>query len=176
MMRVTEKVPVSITTQVETFIRIKSFFWATLLSLWLVLFTIAAKISFLKEFLLTHPGLCSFGMFKESGPTDEQVKQASFIYWFFGTGWEEKYGSFDKYQAAPNKKDRLLQMVARCVGPDAGYVATSECVLAAALSLLSDADKLPAGGVYTSASAFKDTGIYGRLENYGVRFEIVENH
>ncbi|KAL3985868.1 Saccharopine dehydrogenase family protein [Acanthocheilonema viteae] len=119
--------------QVETFIRVKSFIWAFLLSLWLV------------------------------------VKQASFTYWFFGTGWTEKHSSLDEYKVKPAK-----QMVARCVGPDAGYISTSACVLAAALSLLNDADKLPQGGVYTSAAAFKNTGIYGCLEKYGVRFEIVD--
>lgn len=72
--------------QVETFIRVKSFIWACLLSLWLVVFSAAAKMSFMKNFLLAYPGLCSFGMFKDSGPTAEQVKQASFTYWFFGTG------------------------------------------------------------------------------------------
>ncbi|VDN93665.1 unnamed protein product [Brugia pahangi] len=149
----------------ETFIRVKSFIWACLLSLWLVVFSAAAKMSFMKNFLLAYPGLCSFGMFKDSGPTcfEFQVKQASFTYWFFGTGWSERHSSFDEYT-----------MVARCVGPDAGYISTSACVLAAALSLLNDADKLPQGGVYTSAAAFKDTGIYDRLERYGVRFEIVD--
>uniref|UniRef100_A0A5S6PE85 Sacchrp_dh_NADP domain-containing protein n=1 Tax=Brugia malayi TaxID=6279 RepID=A0A5S6PE85_BRUMA len=154
--------------QVETFIRVKSFIWACLLSLWLVVFSAAAKMSFMKNFLLAYPGLCSFGMFKDSGPTAE-VKQASFTYWFFGTGWAERHSSFDEYTVKPTK-----QMVARCVGPDAGYISTSACVLAAALSLLNDADKLPQGGVYTSAAAFKDTGIYDRLERYGVRFEIVD--
>ncbi|VDP19937.1 unnamed protein product [Onchocerca flexuosa] len=67
-----------------------------------------------------------------------------------------------------------LAITARCMGPDAGYIATSACVLASALSLLNDTDKLPQGGVYTPAAVFKDTGIYGRLEKYGVRFEIVE--
>uniref|UniRef100_A0A158Q789 Sacchrp_dh_NADP domain-containing protein n=1 Tax=Elaeophora elaphi TaxID=1147741 RepID=A0A158Q789_9BILA len=127
--------------QVETFIRIKSFIWAFLLSLWLVVFSVATR-----------------------------VKQASFIYWFFGTGWTEKHSSLDEYKVKPTK-----EMVARCLGPDAGYRSTSACVLAAALTLLNDADKLPqGGGVYTSAAAFQNTGIYGRLEKYGVRFEIVD--
>ncbi|VDM94376.1 unnamed protein product [Onchocerca ochengi] len=99
----------------------------------------------------------------------QRVKQASFIYWLFGTGWAEKHSSFDEYSVKPDKK-----IIARCMGPDAGYIATSACVLASALSLLNDADKLPQGGVYTPAAAFKDTGIYGRLETYGVRFEIVD--
>lgn len=61
--------------QVETFIRVKSFVWACLLSLWLVVFSAAAKVSFMKDFLLAYPGLCSFGMFKDSGPTAEQANQ-----------------------------------------------------------------------------------------------------
>uniref|UniRef100_A0A8R1TZC8 Sacchrp_dh_NADP domain-containing protein n=1 Tax=Onchocerca volvulus TaxID=6282 RepID=A0A8R1TZC8_ONCVO len=134
--------------QVETFMRIKSVIWAFLLSLWLAVFMFASKISFMRDFLLAYPGLCSFGMFKESGPTTD---------------------SFDEYSVKPDKK-----IIARCMGPDAGYIATSACVLASALSLLNDADKLPQGGVYTPAAAFKDTGIYGRLETYGVRFEIVD--
>ncbi|OZC07950.1 hypothetical protein X798_05057 [Onchocerca flexuosa] len=97
------------------------------------------------------------------------VKQASFVYWLFGTGWAEKHSSFDEYSVKPDKK-----IIARCVGPDPGYITTSACVLVSALLLLNDADKLPQGGVYTPAAAFKDTGIYGRLEKYGVRFEIVE--
>ncbi|VDM95626.1 unnamed protein product [Thelazia callipaeda] len=155
--------------QVETFIRVKSSLWAFLLSLWLVVFTAAAKIAFMRDFLLSYPGLCSFGMFKESGPTSEQVRQASFIYWFFGRGWAEKHDSLDEFKTKPDK-----QITARCVGPDAGYIATSGCVLAAALSLISDGDKLPKGGVYTPAAAFRDTGIYGRLEKYGIRFEVVD--
>ncbi|MCP9259738.1 Saccharopine dehydrogenase [Dirofilaria immitis] len=96
--------------------------------------------------------------------------KASVIYLLvFGTGWTEKHSSFDDYSVKPVK-----EIVARCVGPDAGYVTTSACVLASALSLLKDADKLPQGGVHTPTSAFKETGIYDRLEKYGVRFEIVD--
>uniref|UniRef100_A0A2K6WCT5 Saccharopine dehydrogenase-like C-terminal domain-containing protein n=1 Tax=Onchocerca volvulus TaxID=6282 RepID=A0A2K6WCT5_ONCVO len=152
--------------QVETFVRTKSIISAFLYFLWFAVLMIATKISFLKDFLLTHPELCSFGKFKESGPT---VKQASFIYWLFGTGWAEKHSSFDEYSVKPDKK-----IIARCMGPDAGYITTSACVLASALSLLNDANKLPLGGVYTPVVAFKDTNIYDRLEKYGVRFEIVE--
>lgn len=65
--------------QVETFIRVRSFFWACLLSLWLVIFSAVAKISCMTDFLLAHPGLCSFGMFKDSGPTVEQVKSVDLI-------------------------------------------------------------------------------------------------
>ncbi|VDO28553.1 unnamed protein product [Brugia timori] len=33
-----------------------------------------------------------------------QVKQASFTYWFFGTGWAERHSSFDEYTVKPTKQ------------------------------------------------------------------------
>ncbi|MCP9262806.1 Saccharopine dehydrogenase [Dirofilaria immitis] len=144
--------------QVETFIRIKSVIWAFLLSMWLMIFMVVAKISFMKDFCWNIQDYAVLAC------------KASVIYLLvFGTGWTEKHSSFDDYSVKPVK-----EIVARCVGPDAGYVTTSACVLASALSLLKDADKLPQGGVHTPTSAFKETGIYDRLEKYGVRFEIVD--
>lgn len=154
--------------QLETFICIRSAIWATLLSLWLVMLFALAKVRIAKDFLLSHPDLCSFGMFKESGPTNEQIEQASFAYWFVGKGWSEKRASLAEYSTKPDS-----EMITRCVGPDAGYKSTSACAVAAALSLLKDSKNLPAGGVHTTASAFCGTDIYERLENYGVRFEVV---
>ncbi|VDP20897.1 unnamed protein product [Onchocerca flexuosa] len=71
------------------------------------------------------------------------VKQASFVYWLFGTGWAEKHSSFDEYS-----------IIARCVGPDPGYITTSACVLVSALLLLNDADKLPQGHWYMQRRLF----------------------
>jgi hypothetical protein len=68
-----------------------------------------------------------------------QIDQASFVYWFFGTGWADKVANADEQHTdAPTKK-----AIARCDGPDAGYVATSACVLCAALTLIQDKDDLP---------------------------------
>lgn len=57
-----------------------------------------------------------------------------------GTGWENA----DK--ANPEEPPKKT-VVARCDGPDAGYVATAGCVLAAALTVLEDRNKLPNGFV-----------------------------
>jgi hypothetical protein len=67
------------------------------------------------------------------------MDQAGFSYWFFGYGWPNKLESADEQHLdKPNKR-----IVVRCDGPDAGYYATSGCVLSAALTILKDSDSLP---------------------------------
>jgi len=100
------------------------------------------------------------------------LNQASFVYWFFGYGWPNKLSSAnEQHTEAPNKK-----VMARCDGPDAGYIATSACIVSAALTVLKDRDDLPKdGGVYTSAAAFGHSKIYDRLASYGITFRMVDN-
>uniref|UniRef100_A0A1I7YN01 Sacchrp_dh_C domain-containing protein n=1 Tax=Steinernema glaseri TaxID=37863 RepID=A0A1I7YN01_9BILA len=98
------------------------------------------------------------------------MEQASFTYWFFGTGWEDKLPYDQEHPAKPTVKK-----AARCDGPDAGYIATSFCVLSAALTVLQDRDSLPPkGGVFTTAAAFAKTRIYERLANFGIKFSMVD--
>lgn len=156
---------------VETYLAIESIIWAVLLVLWLFVFVIFASFEATRKILQKYPDLCSFGMFKNSGPTDKQIKQASFVYWFFGSGWDEKLAAGDMHQTEPDK-----QVIARCDGPDAAYIATSACALAAALTILHDTEKMPhGGGVFTTAAAFKNTHIYDRLEKFGITFKIVNS-
>uniref|UniRef100_A0A915CPV1 Saccharopine dehydrogenase NADP binding domain-containing protein n=1 Tax=Ditylenchus dipsaci TaxID=166011 RepID=A0A915CPV1_9BILA len=75
---------------IETYMRISSLFWGVMLIAWLYMFNIAVKYDFTRQILQKYPDQCSFYMFKESGPTREQAKQASFIYWFIGYGWENQ--------------------------------------------------------------------------------------
>lgn len=150
---------------VETYILVKSWFWAIALIIWLSLFNIAVKYDFTRSILQKYPGICSGYMFKESGPTREQAKQASFTYWFVGWGWADKIDPLTEEH--PPKK----VVIARCDGPDAGYIATSGCILSCALTMIYDRDHMPTkAGVYTTAAAFKNTGIYERLEKFGITF------
>ncbi|KAI1711694.1 saccharopine dehydrogenase NADP binding domain-containing protein [Ditylenchus destructor] len=151
---------------VETYILIKSLFWAVAMIAWAAIFNVCVKFDFTRSILQKYPGPCSGYLFKESGPTREQVKQAAFTYWFVGTGWENA----DK----PNSEEPPKKtVVARCDGPDAGYVATAGCVLSAALTILEDRSKLPnGGGTFSTAAAFKDTKIYDRLESFGITFRV----
>uniref|UniRef100_A0A0M3IB68 Peptidase_S8 domain-containing protein n=1 Tax=Ascaris lumbricoides TaxID=6252 RepID=A0A0M3IB68_ASCLU len=131
-------------------------------------------------------------MFKTSGPTEEQMKQASFTYWFFGSGWSDKLPPGEQHNKSPDK-----MVIVRCDGPDAGYVTTSACAISAALTLLYESDKIPLGGgafttaaafkktniyerlkkggAFTTAAAFKKTNIYERLKKFGITFKVVEN-
>jgi short subunit dehydrogenase-like uncharacterized protein len=152
----------------ETYILVKSKLNAVLLMLWLGLFAFFVQFPFTRKLMQQYPDFCSAYLFKNSGPSRQQVKEASFTYWIFGKGWGTKE---PKENEVPTKV-----MAARCNGPDAGYVSTAGCALSCALTILKDHDKLPKdGGVYTTTAAFKDTKIYDRLAEFGVHFTIDEN-
>jgi len=157
---------------IDTYLRMKSLFWAVLLSIWLLIFSFFIQFEWSRKLLKAYPDLCSFYMFRESGPTRLQMDQASFSYWFFGYGWPNKLESADEQHLdKPNTRT-----VVRCDGPDAGYYATSGCVLSAALTILNDKDSLPKhGGVYTTAAAFGRSKIYDRLREFGITFQVVTN-
>jgi len=153
---------------IETYMLIKSKMWAVLLMLWVALFAFFVQFDFTRKLMQSYPDLCSFYLFKNSGPSRQQVKEASFTYWVFGKGWDSKD---PKGNEVPTKVK-----AARCNGPDAGYVSTAGCVLSCAITILKDHDKLPqGGGVFTTAAAFKDTKIYDRLAEFGVHFTLDEN-
>jgi len=155
-------------TTIETYILVKSLFWAYALIAWLTVFSTAVKYDWSRRILQAYPGLCSGYMFKEGGPTRVQAQQASFTYWVVGYGWPTEQGPSE--EEAPKKT-----AVARCDGPDAGYIATAGCVLSSALTLLQDRDQLPeGGGVYTTAGAFKNTRIYDRLAQFDITFRLDE--
>uniref|UniRef100_A0A914XQF1 Saccharopine dehydrogenase NADP binding domain-containing protein n=1 Tax=Plectus sambesii TaxID=2011161 RepID=A0A914XQF1_9BILA len=158
---------------VETYLRLSSLFWALMLVLWMMVFSFLVKFKPTRKFLQNYPDLCTFNMFKESGPTREQMDQASFVYWFFGTGWETKLSDPNEQHTDKPKS----KMIVRCDGPDAGYYATSGCLLSSALTILQDKNSLPKnGGVYTTAAAFgRDTKIYDRLAQFGITFRVVDS-
>ncbi|KAF7636630.1 Sacchrp_dh_NADP domain-containing protein [Meloidogyne graminicola] len=152
----------------ETYLCVKSWFWALALMLWLTIFNFAVKYNWSRNILQKYPDFCSGYMFKEKGPTRQQAEEATFEYWFFGTGWDQSLTPLS-FEVQPEKK-----VVVRCDGPDAGYIATSGCVLACAMTILSDNENMPKpGGVFTSAAAFKKTNIYDRLASFGVVFRTV---
>ncbi|KAL7071621.1 hypothetical protein ACQ4LE_009267 [Meloidogyne hapla] len=153
---------------IETYICVKSLFWAMALMMWLVVFQLAVKFNWTRSILQKYPDICSGYMFKEKGPTRQQAEEATFEYWFFGTGWEQTTTP-PPVDEQPKKK-----VVVRCDGPDAGYIATSGCVLSCAMTILTDRENMPkTGGVFTSAAAFKNTKIYDRLASFGIVFRTV---
>lgn len=148
---------------IETYIAVSSWFWGVMGMLWMMLLQFCVKYDFTRKFFQNNPGLCSGYTFSENGPTREQAKQATFTYWFFGYGWPSDKPNFDE----PPKK----YVVARCDGPDAGYIGTAGCIVSSALTVLRDRNDMPDnGGVYTTAAAFKNTKIYDRLASFTLTF------
>uniref|UniRef100_A0A1I7XHU5 Sacchrp_dh_C domain-containing protein n=1 Tax=Heterorhabditis bacteriophora TaxID=37862 RepID=A0A1I7XHU5_HETBA len=153
---------------IETYLRLSSLFWTLMLALWVSIFSILVQLPIARKILQKYPDQCSFYMFKNSGPTEEQIAGASFTYWVFGYGYKEKLPLHEQHEGHPNQK-----IVATCKGPDAGYLATSGCILSSALAIIKDQDNLPkSGGVFTTASAFGKTKIYEYLKSFGVTFQI----
>ncbi|KAF1752547.1 hypothetical protein GCK72_019102 [Caenorhabditis remanei] len=152
----------------ETYIRLSSQFYGYLIGLWIMFLSIFVKYPFTRRILQKYPDQCSFYMFKNSGPSAEQMAEASFVYWFFGYGYKEVLPVDQQHEGKPNRK-----VVATCKGPDAGYIATSGCVLSSALALIRDKDSLPKeGGVYTTAAAFGDSKIYDYLASFGITYQL----
>ncbi|GMR49471.1 hypothetical protein PMAYCL1PPCAC_19666, partial [Pristionchus mayeri] len=153
--------------KIRTYFTLGSFFTMIKLAMWGAIIGFFALFGPIRRFLINHPEGCSFGMFKKSGPTKEQVKGTSFDYFFFGTGWE--------HGESPDKDLPIKKASAVCHGPDPAYVATSACICSTALALLDDKENLPkGGGVMTTASAFRDTRIYEYLDTMGVTFDMIE--
>ncbi|CAD5216127.1 unnamed protein product [Bursaphelenchus xylophilus] len=151
---------------IETYYAASNTFWAYLGILWMTLFSYVVKFEFTRKLAQKYPYIFSCGLFSPQGPTREQCKQATFTYWFIGNGWSSTTPLDEK----PSKK-----VLARCDGPDSGYIGTAGCILSAAFTVLKDKEALPDnGGCYTTTSAFAKTSIYDRLASFGLTFRIDE--
>uniref|UniRef100_A0A8R1Y8Y1 Sacchrp_dh_NADP domain-containing protein n=1 Tax=Pristionchus pacificus TaxID=54126 RepID=A0A8R1Y8Y1_PRIPA len=147
--------------QIATYFSLASYFWSFLVAVFASLCMYAPT----RKLLQAYPDLCSFHMFKNSGPTKQQMLEASFAYFFYGRGWAQG-ANMDELK--PEKRASAV-----CRGPDPGYISTSACVVSAALAVLDDKEQLPAqGGVYTTASAFRNTRIFEYLKTFGITFEM----
>lgn len=154
----------------QPYVSVKSLLWSVVLLVYFVIFGILTQFEITKRILIAYPERCSFNYFKSSGPTEEQLRQAKFTYWFYGYGWSQKNTSDDEKPTSPPKR----QMVVRCDGPDPAYITTVSCLLCSALTILEEPENLPqSGGVFTPAVAFKNTAIVDRLKSYGISFVTV---
>ncbi|GMR59400.1 hypothetical protein PMAYCL1PPCAC_29595 [Pristionchus mayeri] len=152
---------------ISTYFSLGSFFWALLVTGWVTLFALLCLFRPTRKILQAYPDQCSFYMFKNSGPTKQQMAEASFQYFFFGNGWA------DGEKVDEQKPTKRAGAV--CRGPDPGYIGTAACVVSAALSLLEDKERLPRqGGVYTTASAFRETRIFEYLKSFGITYEMID--
>ncbi|CAD6192367.1 unnamed protein product [Caenorhabditis auriculariae] len=154
---------------IKTYIRVPSVSLAVGLGLWSSAISVLAVIPCTKRLLQKYPDEVSFNLFKRDGPTEAQINGSGFTYTFFGYGYQEQKPNGEVHLGRPDRK-----VVARCTGPDPGYMATSGCIISSALTILKDVQNMPEeGGFYTPTAAFGDSKIYEFLESFGVKYEVL---
>lgn len=125
------------------------------------------KSSFGRWLLLKFPSLFSLGWFRKKGPTEEEVKSATFKMWFVGRGYS------NSNLASEGNKKTDMEIITRVTGPEIGYVTTPITLLQCALILLANRNKLPKGGVYPPGIVFGATDLQERLQQNGISFDVI---
>jgi len=117
--------------------------------------------------LLKYPSIFSLGGFSKQGPSEEEVKSASFKMWFVGHGFSSES------LAAKGDSKPDMEVITRITGPEMGYVTTPIILIQCALILLSQRNNLPKGGVYTPGIVFGPTDLQERLQQNGISFDVI---
>ncbi|PSS30482.1 Mitochondrial saccharopine dehydrogenase-like [Actinidia chinensis var. chinensis] len=117
--------------------------------------------------LLKFPSVFSLGGFRKKGPTEDEVRSASFKMWFVGNGF-----SNSAFVAQGNKKPDM-EIITRVMGPEIGYLTTPIILIQCALILLRQRDNLPKGGVLTPGIVFGPTDLQERLQENGISFDVI---
>lgn len=156
--------------QVDTLLVLKETRNVVLTTLIANIFLILSKFQCGKKLLLNHPEIFSWGMFGKKQPSEEIIENTWFQITFYGEGWKDiSLAEIDGFSKPCNRK-----IVARIKGRNPGYGSTCVCVVAAAITVLSETENLPTdGGVYTPGVAFAETSLMKILHENGVTFEII---
>ncbi|KAJ3303206.1 hypothetical protein HDV03_004115 [Kappamyces sp. JEL0829] len=111
-----------------------------------MLLSLASKWTAFRNVLIQYPQYFTLGIFTFQGPSQQQLDESSFSQEFISRGF--KNGAIS---SRPNR-----EIITTIKGPEMGYVATPQCVIACATMLLSDKrEKIPFG-VLTPATAFSN--------------------
>ncbi|KAL6135568.1 hypothetical protein ACLB2K_067795 [Fragaria x ananassa] len=128
------------------------------------------QFSFGRWLLLKFPSFFSVGWFRKEGPSDEEVRSASFKMWFVGRGFSDR-SLVSQGNTKPDK-----EIVTRVMGPEIGYLTTPIILLQCALIVLSQRDDLPKGGVLPAGIVFGPTDLQERLQENGVTFDVISKN
>nr|XP_043631982.1 probable mitochondrial saccharopine dehydrogenase-like oxidoreductase At5g39410 [Erigeron canadensis]XP_043631983.1 probable mitochondrial saccharopine dehydrogenase-like oxidoreductase At5g39410 [Erigeron canadensis]XP_043631984.1 probable mitochondrial saccharopine dehydrogenase-like oxidoreductase At5g39410 [Erigeron canadensis] len=124
------------------------------------------SFSFGRWLLLKFPSVFSFGGFRKTGPTEEEVASATFKMWFVGTGFSD--ASLATRGNAPD-----TEIITRVMGPEIGYLTTPIILIQCALVVLKHRQDLPKGGVYPPGIVFGPTDLQERLQENGISFDLI---
>ena len=139
-----------------------------LLTLFGGIFQFLANRSWGRSLLLKHPKFFTAGLFSHEGPTKQQIEESSFYITMYGEGYSEGGSALNRVE----KPDKTI--VVRVGGPEAGYVTTPIAMVQAALVIVKEKNKLPEqGGVYSPGAAFFQTSLIERLQQNGMKFEVL---
>ncbi|GAV61720.1 Saccharop_dh domain-containing protein, partial [Cephalotus follicularis] len=125
------------------------------------------RTAFWRSLLLKFPSIFSLGWFRKSGPSEDEVRSASFQMWFLGHGFSDS----SLVSQGNSKPD--TEIITRVTGPEIGYVTTPIILLQCALILLSQRENLPKGGALPPGIVFGPTDLQGRLQENGISFDVV---
>ncbi|KAF3444821.1 hypothetical protein FNV43_RR14514 [Rhamnella rubrinervis] len=128
------------------------------------------RFDFGRWLLLKFPSVFSLGWFKKKGPSEDEVRSASFKMWFIGHGFSD----ISLISQGNSKPD--MEIVTRVMGPEIGYVTTPIILLQCALIVLNQRANLPKGGVYTPGIVFGPTGLQERLQQNGISFDVISKN
>ncbi|KAF4376744.1 hypothetical protein F8388_025615 [Cannabis sativa] len=135
-----------------------------------VILGIFGQFSFGRRLLFKFPSFFSLGLFSKKGPSEDEVKSASFKMWFVGHGYS------DTSLVSQEKSKPDMEIVTRVMGPEIGYVTTPIILVQCALILLNQRDNLPKGGVFTPGIVFGPTDLQQRLQDNGITFDVVSRN
>lgn len=137
-----------------------------------VVFGLFASTGCGRSLLKKYPEFFSAGLIKKTGPSLEQIKMASFSMTFFGFGHKGEKLNDPQLQHNSSPDGQIKTIVS---GPEPGYVTTPICMVAAAMTVLEESESIPLdGGVLTPGSAFKSTKLIDRLQQRGMKFEVIK--
>ncbi|XP_009365835.2 probable mitochondrial saccharopine dehydrogenase-like oxidoreductase At5g39410 [Pyrus x bretschneideri] len=125
------------------------------------------RFSFGRWLLLKFPSFFSVGWFRKKGPSEDEVRSASFKMWFVGRGFS------DSSLVSQGSRKPNMEIITRVMGPEIGYLTTPIILLQCALIVLSQRDNLPKGGVLPAGIVFGPTGLQERLQENGISFDVI---
>ena len=148
---------------------VPSLFYAVLFALFGTLLKLMVSFKLGKSLLLKYPSIFSLGMFKSSGPTQQQLNQTSFTMNYFARG----------YKSIPSdtRSKPDLKLHTQLNAPEPGYVWTPIAAVESALVLLNSikSTRSVPPGVLTPGAAFKNTELIERLNKVeGVQFRVLD--
>jgi short subunit dehydrogenase-like uncharacterized protein len=150
-----------------------------------ILHTFTRLGSFGTSLLLRYPSIFTFGFFTHDGPTKKEVENGSFSMDLYSTGYNNSISNnnttiYTLQRDSPPLNEDIdnnipnWEVITRVSGPEPAYIATSIIMIQCCLCVL-EGEVPIAGGVITTATAFRQTSLITRLQQVGITFQVVRS-